>query len=178
MPIPTHVLSDLAKRFGHVDPTDGKAVELFFTLLATSTDLKLKRTIAIQLMKRQDEPAPPSLDRALARTIQNFALLQDLQPDHYAIVHCRNGRNVYGLIADVEDNALTIRKIRIPKGRSFTVRPGKISPRWYGSTTQIQHKTIETVDMVSPRDMQLQLTQQALQVRSKSRTVTKKQLVS
>ena len=169
MPIPTHVLSDIAKRFGHVDPTDSKAVELFFALLATSTDLKLKRAVAIQLMKRQDEPAPPSLDQAVARARENFALLlHDLLPDHYAIVHCRNGRHVYGLIADVEDHALTIRRIRIPKGRSFTVRPGKISRRWYGNTTQIQHKTIETVDMISPRDMQLKLTQQALQVRSKS----------
>lgn len=179
MPIPTHVLGELAKRFGHVDPTHRDRVEAFFTHLASSTDLELKRTVAIELMKRQDEPAPPPLDRTAPRSSRNQVILEGrVRPNHYAIVSARNGRHVYGLITGLTDHAITLRTLRIPKGQSFTVRPGKIPPRWYGTTTQIQRKIIKAIDMVTSRNMQLQLTQQALQVRSKRRTVAKKQLVS
>ena len=38
MPIPSHVLGELAARYGQVDPADRQAVEDFYVALVTSGD--------------------------------------------------------------------------------------------------------------------------------------------
>ncbi len=58
MPIPTHVLADLAARYGHVDPTDRQAVEDFYVNLATADDPATKQAVAREMLERQDEPDP------------------------------------------------------------------------------------------------------------------------
>ena len=58
MPISTHVLADLAARYGHVDPTDRQAVENFYVTLATAGDPATKQAVAREMLERQDEPDP------------------------------------------------------------------------------------------------------------------------
>lgn len=58
MPIPTHVLADLAARYGNVDPADGQAVEDFYVNLSTTGDPATKQAVTRELLERQDEPDP------------------------------------------------------------------------------------------------------------------------
>lgn len=58
MPIPTHVLTDLAARYGHVDPTDRQAVEDFYVTLATAGDPATKQAVAKEMLERQNELDP------------------------------------------------------------------------------------------------------------------------
>lgn len=55
MPIPSHVLGELAARYGQVDPADRQAVEDFYVALVTSGDEAMKQAIVREMMERQDE---------------------------------------------------------------------------------------------------------------------------